>query len=287
MVPPPPVLPGPAALQSVVTPPPASPGVAPLIKLPGAPVESTEVDNLVDLLLSEALAPVSSEIRAQISKLGHGMYRFGDKEVTLHTTNGRLFVYRVGMMVRNCPLQTLLQEEGLIPAPAPLVAAPIATAPSVSAVDTSSVAKIASLGAQISSGMAVKTATGQQTVLPFGLSRPPDQKSDPKLLTSKRVEAATRAMDVAIQFARRSIDFDDERFLRKLLAKGLKHDKQWAGAYSDFCAAKGISENDYKKHDKDAVAAFIERNLASSINEDWAKKVMCGTNDEEKKEKKE
>jgi hypothetical protein len=286
MVPPPAVIPGTAALQSVGTNSQLSTPSAPVLKLPGASIstDGNEVDNLVDLLLNEALAPVSSEIRAKISKLGHGIYRFGEKEVTLHTSNGRLFVYRVGMIVRNCPLQTLLQEEGLVPGPAPAV--PATSSTSASAVDTSSVARIASLGAQISSGVAMKTATGQQISLPFGLSRPPEQKSDPKLLTSKRVEAATRAMDVAIQFARRSIDFDDEKFLRKLLAKGLKHDEQWSAAYADFCATKGIVSSDHKKHDKDAVASFIERNLASSINEHWAKKVIYGANDEDKKEKK-
>lgn len=244
-----------------------------------AAAPATEVDNLVDLLLQEALEPVSSEFRSQVVKIGHGVYRFGEKEVTLHTMNGQLFVYRAGMMVRNCPLRTLLQEEGMVPSQTD----PGATSTSVGAVDTSSVAKIASLGAQISSGVTMKTSMAQQVTMPF--HRPPEQKSDPVALTSKRVEAASRAMDVAIQFARRSVDFSDEKFLRKILGKGLKHDKQWSTAYSDFCAAKGISESDHKKHDKEAIASFIERNLASSIGEDWAQKVVH-SNDEDKKDKK-
>merc|ERR1712136_701580 len=44
--------------------------------------------------------------------------------------------------------------------------------------------------------------------------------------------------------------------------------------------------DDQQKQDKDFVATFIERNLANSINQDWAKKIMYGP-DDEKKEKKE
>merc|ERR1712087_937582 len=81
--------------------------------LQGTP--AAEVDNLVDLLLNEALEGMPAEIRAKIVKVSQGVYRFGTKEVTLHTVNGQLYVYRIGDVVRHVPFQTLLREEGLTP----------------------------------------------------------------------------------------------------------------------------------------------------------------------------
>jgi len=256
----------------------------PIIKLPGAPPDPGDAaaDNLVDLLLSEELGPVDPEIRAKISKISHGVYRFGEKEVTLHTQSGRLFVYRVGMMVRNCPLKTLLQEEGLVPTPEVPGSAPDlgSSATPVGSVDLSAVARIAAMSAKVSAGVTTTTAAPLQISLPF------TQKSDPSQLMSKRVEAATRAMDVSRQIVRRSVNFEDEKFLRKLLAKGLKKDRTFSLAYTDFCNGRGSKEEDYKNQDRDFVATFIERNLANSINEDWAQKLIHGGDDEEKKAKK-
>merc|ERR1712072_672330 len=98
-------------------------------------------------------------------------------------------------------------------------------------------------------------------------SNPFTQKTDPSLLMSKRVEAATRAMDVSKQIVRRSINFEDEKFLRKLLGKGLKHDKTFSVAYSEFCSSRGIADQDYKKQDRETVATFMERNFGNCINE--------------------
>eukprot|EP00438_Fugacium_kawagutii_P021826 Skav232617 [mRNA] locus=scaffold1260:12482:32717:+ [translate_table: standard] len=86
-----------------------------------------------------------------------------------------------------------------------------------------------------------------QGVLPFGLGRPvppvvtPLPAPDPQTLISKRVEAATRAADVAKQVLRRQIDFEDEEMLRKLVLKGVKSDKQWAAAYQALSAAIELS----------------------------------------------
>ncbi|CAE7672404.1 unnamed protein product [Symbiodinium pilosum] len=44
-------------------------------------------------------------------------------------------------------------------------------------------------------------------------------------------QAATRAADVAKQVLRRQIDDEDEVKLRKLLIKGLKHERGWAVAF--------------------------------------------------------
>jgi len=278
-----------ASMMQAFEMPQSSPQV-PIITLPGESAASSaaasQADNLVDLLLHEALEPVAPEVRSKISKLSHGVYRFGEKEVTLHTQSGRLFVHRVGMMVRNCPLKTLLQEEGLTPAseppagPPPLALLALAAAPATStgAVDASSVASIVAAVSRISAGVTMTTATTQQNTLPF------TQKSDPRELMSKRVEAATRAMNVSKQIVRRSINFDDEKFLRRLLAKGLKHDRAFNSAYEEFCRSKGIRDLD-KKQDRDTVATFLERNLASSINADWARKIIHAADDEEEAEK--
>merc|ERR1712187_361964 len=110
------------------------------------------------------------------------------------------------------------------------------------------------------------TATpAQQPSNPFGGQKPPPQQKPPDVqaLMSKRVEAATRAMDVSKQIVRRSLDFQDDKRLRKVLKKGLEHDKAWQAAYREFCKSKGLSaESDHKALDKDSLATFIERNMA-------------------------
>merc|ERR1712151_1126990 len=123
-------------LVPIKAPPPAPPGSGTPLRAPPPPnlqgTPAGEVDNLVDLLLNEALEGMPPEIRAKIVKASHGVYRFGTKEVTLHTVNGRLFVYRVGDVVRHVPFQKLLEEEGLTPAQ--LAAVGIgATAPAITA----------------------------------------------------------------------------------------------------------------------------------------------------------
>merc|ERR1711972_382663 len=129
---------------------------------------------------------------------------------------------------------------------------------------------------------------GQPPSNPFGGSQKnssEQHKSDAHALMSKRVEAATRAMDVSKQIVRRSLDFQDDKRLRKVLKKGLEHDKSWQAAYKEFCKSKGLSaESDHKALDKDSLATFIERNMATSINEEWAKKVLANEQDEGKKE---
>merc|ERR1711994_622866 len=95
-------------------------------------------------------------------------------------------------------------------------------------------------------------------------------RTDPQALMSKRVEAATKAMDVSKQIVRRSVNFDDDKLLRKLLSKGLKHDESWLASYEEYCTARGVSKRDQRHHDKDFVATFIEQNLANSISKDWA-----------------
>eukprot|EP00913_Durusdinium_trenchii_P027588 g25876.t1 len=163
-----------------------------------------DVDNLIDLLMKEALAPVNPEMRAHVQKISHGVYRVS-------------------------------------------VPSPTSNAPPV---DTSSVARIAQISQQ-SSAAGAKTSTpgATQGVLPFGLGRPAPPvtpaKPDPQALISKRVEAATRAADVAKQVLRRQIDFQDEEKLRKLLIKGLKHDQQWSAAYQDqkeTCSLRVMTE---------------------------------------------
>jgi len=283
---------------------------------------------LVDLLLNEALEKVSPDVRAQINKVGHGVYRMGSKEVTLHTTNGRLFVYRIGDVVRHVPIETLLKEEGLLTPPSTIAPAPVSLTPTPAAafspgpsagsaaiallnasaaagaaaaasaaaaaevraafgdgsVDTPPVARIARQTFQISSGIAATGGGSSGSMVQFGLGRNPDAQA----LMSKRVEAATKAMNVSKQIVRRSVNFEDEKLLRKLLTKGLKHDKQWQQAYQDYCTNRGIADTDHKNQNKEFVANFLENNLAGSINEDWAKKIIYpGTEPEgEKKEKK-
>merc|ERR1712113_1230867 len=105
---------------------------------------------------------------------------------------------------------------------------------------------------------------------------------------TKRVEAATKAMDASKQIVRRSVNFEDDKLMRKLISKGLKYDKQWQVAYQDYCSARGVVGGDMQNHDKEFTATFIERNLAGSIDQDWAKKIIYGdqSQDGEKKDKK-
>merc|ERR1712137_1093549 len=102
---------------------------------------------------------------------------------------------------------------------------------------------------------------------------------------SKRVEAATKAMDVSKQIVRRSVNFDDDKLLRKLLSKGLKRDEAWLASYEEYCTARGVSKRDQRHHDKDFVATFIEQNLANSISKDWAKKIIYAHDGDKKEEK--
>merc|ERR1711879_1116550 len=119
-----------------------------------------------------------------------------------------------------------------------------------SAVDNSAVARIALHSKAISAGVTTTTASvPQQASMPFGIGRS-EQKSDPQVLMSKRVEAATRAMEIAKQVVRRTINFDDDRFLRKLIKTGLQEDEKWKTAYQDFCSARGVSDGKPKNQDK-------------------------------------
>lgn len=265
--------------------------VPPPTKPPPPTTPPPEVDNLIDLLLNESLEGVPGELRAKVVKVGHGVYRIATKEVTLHTQNGRLFVNRVGETLRHIPFQTLLQEEGVLPAaPGGLSASVVSSG----VADTSSVARIALQAKQISAGVTTTTTSTPQPPAPFLSNRPSLEQAkpqtDPQALMSKRVEAATKAMDVSKQIVRRSVNFDDDKLLRRLLAKGLKHDKQWQSSYQEYCTARGVvSEHDQKLQDKDFIATFIEQNLASSINQEWAKKIIWSQPSDagEKKEKKE
>jgi len=171
-------------------------------------------------------------------------------------------------------------------------AARTATAPAA-AVDNTAVAKIALQSKQISTGVTTTTSVvvGQPGA-PFSSSSSSKPEAAPQkdaqALMSKRVEAATYAMDVSKQIVRRSINFEDEKFLRKLLKKGLKEDKQWQAAFREYCTSRGVSADaDPKGLDKDFIATFIERNLFNSITSDWAKKIIDNKDDpDEKKEKK-
>merc|ERR1712060_682810 len=158
--------------------------------------------------------------------------------------------------------------------------APTPTAgPAVAAVaDISAVSRIALQAQANSSGVTTTTVAPQQTTLPFGLSRPavPDKEdkvTDPQALMSKRVEAATQAMEVSKMIARRSVNFDDEKLMRKLISKGLKFDRQWNTAYTEYCATRGVKQGDEKSQSKDFIANFIERNLANAINQEWVKRL--------------
>merc|ERR1712066_150429 len=113
--------------------------------------------------------------------------------------------------------------------------------------------------------------------LPFGhkpvqVAVVEEKQTDPQALMSKRVEAAAQAMAVSKMIARRTVNFDDERLMRKLISKGLKHDKQWEAAYLEYCSSHGVLQGDEKSQSKEFIGNFIERNLANSINQDWVKK---------------
>merc|ERR1712048_1177672 len=97
------------------------------------------------------------------------------------------------------------------------------------------------------------------------------------------------AMDVSKQIVRRSVNSEDEKLMRKLIAKGLEHDQKWQLAFQEYCASRGVGENDQRSQDKEFIATFIERNLANSINEEWAKKIIYSDprQEGEKKERKE
>eukprot|EP00434_Breviolum_minutum_P004134 symbB.v1.2.003644.t1/scaffold203.1/size271217/36 len=249
-----------------------------------------DVDNLIDLLMKEACSPLSSDMRNMVQKISHGVYRVSGKEVTLHTISGNLYVYRIGDSVQHKPVKMLLIEEGLL-APEE---EPGTAATSAPPVDTSSVARIAQISQQ-TSAMGAKTATtlgSSQGSLPFGLGRPvppvvmPVPKPDPQALISKRVEAATRAADVAKQVLRRQIDFEDEEKLRKLLLKGLKCDKQWQTAYQEYCTLRRVSPESVLNAGREFMATFVEQNLPNSINTEWAQKVIHSKDKKEKKEEK-
>merc|ERR1712137_943276 len=101
-----------------------------------------------------------------------------------------------------------------------------------------------------------------------------ERKLDPQALMSKRVEAATQAMAVSKMVARRTVNFDDERLMRKLISKGLKHDKQWEAAYLEYCSSHGVVQGDEKGQSKEFIGNFIERNLGNSINNEWVQRIL-------------
>lgn len=279
-----------AAVSGGLPPLPPPPGAAsPKGDLPSAESPEGDVDNLIDLLMKEALTPLSPDMRSMVQKIGHGVYRVSGKEVTLHTISGNLYAYRIGDSVQHKPVKTLLIEEGLMAPEEERTGAPASNAPPV---DTSSVARIAQISQQ-TSAMGAKTAGSSVGTLPFGLGRPvppvvtPLPAPDPKALISKRVEAATRAADVAKQVLRRQIDFEDEEKLRKLLLKGLKYDKQWSAAYQEYCVLRRVSPEAVLSAGKEFMATFVEQNLPNSINTEWAQKVIHSKDKKEKKEKKE
>eukprot|EP00933_Yihiella_yeosuensis_P015325 TRINITY_DN13404_c0_g2_i1.p1 TRINITY_DN13404_c0_g2~~TRINITY_DN13404_c0_g2_i1.p1 ORF type:complete len:899 (-),score=251.91 TRINITY_DN13404_c0_g2_i1:432-3128(-) len=251
-----------------------------------APAQTTmedeaPADNLVDLLINEELASLAPEHRASIQKLKHAVYRIGTKEATFHTLNGSLFIYRVGDRVRHMPLKTLLAEEGFLASSdggLDKTGGP--------AVDNSAVARIAQLSMQISTGETQTTSASDQAALPFGLGRPAEANKE--ALMSKRVEAATRAAEVAKQAIRRSVNFDDEKLLRTLLKKGFQKDQLWQDAYEDYCNARKVQADlaTAASMDKKFIATFVEQNIPNYINSEWARKVLNPT-EADKKEKKE
>lgn len=72
-----------AGCSAIVVPP---PGGGIMVHKP--PIET---DNLVDLLLNEAMECADAEDRARVRKVSHGVYDFGNKEITFHVLSGRLF----------------------------------------------------------------------------------------------------------------------------------------------------------------------------------------------------
>ncbi|CAJ1395640.1 unnamed protein product [Effrenium voratum] len=260
------------SLSEALPPPPPATGE------PNATSEG-DVDNLIDLLMKEALAPVNPEMRARVQKLNHGVYRVSGKEVTLHTFSGQLYVYRIGDSVQHKPVKTLLVEEGLLP---PEEGPPPANPPQV---DTSSVVRIAQISQLASAGAKPGLAADRGSVLPFGLGRPQPPKQDPHALISKRIEAASAAAEIAKQVLRRQIDFEDEEKLRKLLIKGCKYDQDWLKAYQEYCSRRRVSPDAVLTAPREFMATFVEQNLPNSINLEWAQKVIQGKDKKEKKDK--
>merc|ERR1719161_697548 len=243
-------------------------------------VDTPASDNLIDLLLNEALSGTPEEFRETVTKISKGLYKFGEKEVTLHTQVGKLYVYRVGTDIRNMTIVDLLRELGVPLTPETLISNP-------GAVDTSAVSRMINQSAAIATGNSMTmTAKPGSTSGPFGSRAPePPRVTDPQVLMQRRVEAAHKAMDVSKQIVRRSINFSDDKFMKKLVAKGLKHDKKWQEAYSEYCVSKGVTDTDPKKQDKDMISTFVERNLANSINQEWAQKIMYKQENESKDKK--
>mmetsp|Transcript_31611 Transcript_31611/g.73733 ORF Transcript_31611/g.73733 Transcript_31611/m.73733 type:complete len:772 (-) Transcript_31611:69-2384(-) len=280
------VVPPPGARPAQSTP--AALAVAPILGQPTAtPLNSEvaggaapEIDNLVDFLLNEALQPVPPATRNLVKKLSHGVYRFGDKEVTLHTKNGHLFVYRVGDAVQHTPIKNFIETEFM---------------PGTATVDKSAVEKIAAQSAQISTGATLVTPVPPAPNMPFGINKPaPEQVTDPETLMSKRVQAATHADELNRQAVRRlfpNLDFQDEVTLRKLLGKGLKKDPTWAEAYKTYCNMHNMSANP-KAQTKQFITNFLERHLVNWEQQEWLQKFMEGmtpqgaAKKEKKKEKK-
>ena len=76
-------------------------------------------ENLVDVLLSEVLARLPQSAfahRMYPSKVQSGVYRFGSRDVTFHTRNGNLFVYRVGAHVSESDGIEFISREFGVPA---------------------------------------------------------------------------------------------------------------------------------------------------------------------------
>lgn len=273
-------------------PPPPPPLQPPGPAAPGslaAAAAKGEVDNLVDFLLQEALEKAPPEQRARIVKVGHGLFRLGGKELTLHTANGSLYVYRVGDVIRHEPIGSFLESEGILPAP--LAIAPASG--SGGAVDNSAVSKIAQQSAQISAGLARTTPGSQQLALPapFGQNcpRPELVKTGPKVLEAKKTAAAAIAMKASREMLRRIVNFDNERVLRKLVKAGTRQNRQWTSAWKEHCASSKVADADPKKVNIVVVTTFLDRQLAKHIDEDWVKPIIEESKKgmKEKKDKKE
>mmetsp|Transcript_43145 Transcript_43145/g.99408 ORF Transcript_43145/g.99408 Transcript_43145/m.99408 type:complete len:762 (+) Transcript_43145:24-2309(+) len=238
----------------------------------GPSMDAPEVDNLVDFLLHEALQAVPATMRTSVQKVSHGVYRFGAREVTFHTKNGHLFVYRVGDSVQHTPIKNFIEAELLhwseeMPA---LIGPP--------AVDKSAVEKIAAQSVQISTGGAslVTKVAPLSGSMPFGINKPiaPD---DPETLSSKRVQATTHADELNRLAVRRlfaQLNFEDEATLRKLLSKGMKKDPEWDGAYTVFCKWHGVLPAAHKTHSKEVISTFLEKHLVKYEKKDWVQKFM-------------
>merc|ERR1712151_1329934 len=69
-------------------------------------------------------------------------------------------------------------------------------------------------------------------------------------------------------------NFEDEKLLRKLISKGVKHDKQWEAAYKEYCSSRGVAQGEEKSQPVKFIATFIERNLGNSINQEWVQRIL-------------